>query len=321
MPQTTRSKRPKDRIGGSPVVTLAGSKANCYLTTPGFSGQVISVGSQSAYIRTDDDNILAACRLDQQPHPRSFLTDLRSLNLQEGMKVWVEDSQLRFSGELAIPLRDCQVWNRERLERSDTAPIQQFRSRCSELMQTTSEIHRGENLGLALSYLANNGDTTSLPTDTSPLVAAGIEQIRRLIPLCRSGDLGSVLRNAEQLIGLGPGLTPSGDDFIGGFLFMAYHLSSAYPSELEWNVGEAEMFLLRSESKTSRISFALLTDLAGGQSHESLHDLVDGLMSRTQDFDAAALVRRVTEIGHSSGWDMLTGMVAGTLPVMRRAWA
>lgn len=66
---------------------------------------------------------------------------------------------------------------------------------------------------------------------------------------------------------------------------------------------------------TSRISHALLTDLAEGQSHDSLHDLVDSLFSDAGEFSPSEHVRRVAEIGHSSGW----GMLAGLLPVIYRA--
>ena len=314
--QTIHSARPQDGIGRPATVQIVGAKANSYLSTPGFSGQVIAVGSRFAYIGTRDGSVLAACRPDQQPHPRSFLTDINFSTLHEGTQAWVEDSHLRFSNDLSLSLKDCQVWDRQPLEPSIVVPFQQLRSRCAKLLRVALDIHQGNNLGLALPSLARDGDAAALPSSASPLVVAGIKQVRRLIPLCRSGNFESVLRNAEHLIGLGPGLTPSGDDFIGGLLFMAFHLSAAYPAEFGWDGGNVGNLLARSASMTNRISYSLLTDLAEGQGHESLHDLVDGLLSGTWDSDAAARLRRVTEIGHSSGWDMLTGMLAGTLLVI-----
>ncbi|MEC9446381.1 MAG: hypothetical protein VYC59_06345, partial [Chloroflexota bacterium] len=62
-------------IGHCPAISLIGSKANRILSAPGFSGEVISAGSRAVYIETVDGEILAACRPDQHPHPRSFLTD------------------------------------------------------------------------------------------------------------------------------------------------------------------------------------------------------------------------------------------------------
>ena len=100
---------------------------------------------------------------------------------------------------------------------------------------------------------------------------------------------------------------------------MSSALNAVYPATRWWEGGDVPAFMARSISMTSKISHALLTDLSEGQSHASLHDLVDNLFSIDQKFEAEEHVRRVTEIGHSSGWDLLTGMLAGLSPVVYRA--
>ena len=99
---------------------------------------------------------------------------------------------------------------------------------------------------------------------------------------------------------------------------MVRYLNAAYPQERWWQGGNIGGLLAHSETMTSRISHALLSDLAEGQSHESLHDLAEELVVDDEKLDAASHVRRVTEIGQSSGWDILTGMLAGLLPVIYR---
>lgn len=305
--------------GARPTIKLIGAKANLYLNAPGFSGQVVAAGTRSAYIATGDGNILAACRLDQQLHPRSFLTDLDLETLHVGLRTWTEGTDLRFSNGISVNLTERRVWNRQPQMALTAVSVHQLRSRFNELFQAALDLHRGENLGLALPFFALKSDASrDLPESTSPLVDAGVEQVRRLLPQCRRGNLESVLQLADQLIGLGPGLTPSGDDFIGGLIFMSLHLNAVYPAERWWVGGDIPALLTRSEPMTSQISHALLTDLSEGQSHESLHDLADALLSGLEGFDATIHVRRVTEISQSSGWDMLTGMLAALLPVIYR---
>ena len=60
-------------------------------------------------------------------------------------------------------------------------------------------------------------------------------------------------------------------------------------------------------------------DLDEGESHASLNELAKELLTDSSPFDAAKHVRNITQIGQSSGWDMLTGMLAGLLPVIHRA--
>ena len=152
-----------------------------------------------------------------------------------------------------------------------------------------------------------------------PLIAAAIGRIRQIAPLCRSGRFDLAINEAEALIGLGPGLTPSGDDFVGGLLFAAYHLKEAFPNKLRWNTEADERavagLLAGSISMTNPISHALLRDHAQGQSYEAVHDLLDGILTGESDLDIGTQVMRVTSIGSSSGWDMLTGLLTGMLLV------
>jgi hypothetical protein len=305
--------------GVRPSIRRVGWKAHRYLTSPGFSGRVIAAGSSAVYINTDDGELLAGCSMNVQPHPRSFLTDLDLSSLKEGLRVRTEEGDLRFSNGVSLPLGESEPWHQSSAVPPCVAPQQVFCSRACELLQAARNGHAGENLGLALPLFGHDDQAPILEESVSPLIISGVQAVHELLPVCRLGDLESALQLSEQLIGLGPGLTPSGDDFVGGLIFMARHLNAAYPQEGWWRGGNVSGLLNRSETMTSRISHVLLTDLADGQSHESLHDLADALVVDSESFDAAFHVRRVTSIGHSSGWDMLTGMLAGLLPVIYRA--
>ena len=55
------------------------------------------------------------------------------------------------------------------------------------------------------------------------------DRIGGLAQDCRRQDLGSIMLRGREVVGLGPGLTPSGDDFLGALLFAAHCLQRAYP--------------------------------------------------------------------------------------------
>lgn len=320
---------PGFRVGEycAPRYSTIGVKANRYLNTPGVCGEVILASSKAVYIATDSWNIFAVCPLGQQPHPRSLLTGLDLSLLQVGLRIWVQDGSLHFSNGVELDLRDSQVWKITPPSVSDAVSLPTLRDRYQALVRAAQEMHQREtqgreNLGMALALfnLDNNDlENIQLPNCASPLVAAGVKQVRELLPLCRCGNFESALGLSEQLIGLGHGLTPSGDDFVGGLLFMSRHLSAVYPAERWWGMGDTSRLLEQSKILTSDISRALLNDLAEGESHASLHELAEDLLTNSNHFDAAKHVRNVTQIGQSSGWDMLTGMLAGLLPVSQRA--
>ncbi len=316
----------RDNARLAPKVSTIGFDANRYMETSGVSGEVIVASSKAVYIATDDGNIFAVCPLNQQPHPRSLLTDLDLSQLQVGLRIRVQDGSLHFSNGVELDLRDSQVWQTTPPSVSDAVSLPKLRDMCQALMDAAQQMHfresqDRENLGMALPSfdLDNNApQETQLPSFTSPLVAAGVKQVRELLPFCGCGNFETVLSLSEQLIGLGHGLTPSGDDFVGGLLFMSRHLNAVYPAERWWGKADTSKLLERSKRLTSDISHALLTDLAEGESHASLNALAKDLLTDSNQFDAAKHVRNITQIGQSSGWDMLTGILAGLLPVIRR---
>ncbi len=109
---------------------------------------------------------------------------------------------------------------------------------------------------------------------------------------------------AFSLLGLGLGLTPSGDDFVGACLFARRMRGDA----AAWH--SAAVNLTRAAAtRSNAISAALFGDLARGAAYAPLHDLAEAINGGAGEQLAAA--RALTAIGHSSGWDMLTGFMLG----------
>ena len=100
---------------------------------------------------------------------------------------------------------------------------------------------------------------------------------------------------AAQLIGLGPGLTPAGDDYLGGVMVALHLLDRPSQAASLWRWLEPKL-----ASRSSAISAAHLAAAATGEAHEALHDVLGG----NPDLDA------LDAVGHCSGWDALAGSVA-----------
>ena len=114
----------------------------------------------------------------------------------------------------------------------------------------------------------------------------------------------ALAHEAAQLIGLGPGLTPSGDDYFGGVLVALRWLGRGAQAESLWRWLEP-----RLAGRTSPISAAHLAAAAAGQVHEALHEVLENL-SAWQVPDLHPSLARLDAVGHTSGWDALAGIVA-----------
>ncbi|MGL4496822.1 MAG: DUF2877 domain-containing protein, partial [Beijerinckiaceae bacterium] len=105
-----------------------------------------------------------------------------------------------------------------------------------------------------------------------------------------------------DLVGLGNGLTPAGDDYIGGVLLAAHALGA--PAII---AGIECALATLPNNATTPLSFALLKAACEGIAHESIHALLHALAIGAQA-RAVAEMKKIIAIGHSSGSDTLAGM-------------
>ena len=138
---------------------------------------------------------------------------------------------------------------------------------------------------------------------------ACVPYVKRLAATLRANDAERAYRAAYPLLGLGTGLTPSGDDLVGAMLFAKRLAARVEGNHDAWNA-VAERLAADVVTRSNEISAALFADLVAGESFASLAALARALCAG--DHDAAfKAARALAPIGHSSGWDMLAGMILG----------
>ena len=108
---------------------------------------------------------------------------------------------------------------------------------------------------------------------------------------------------AEQLIGLGPGLMPAGDGYLGGVLVALHLLDRGGQAAALWRWLEP-----RLAQRSNPISAAHLAAAAAGEAHEALHDCLSEIFQREPDW--STVLDRLDVAGHGSGWDSLAGALA-----------
>lgn len=113
-----------------------------------------------------------------------------------------------------------------------------------------------------------------------------------------TGRLGEAAGEMCSMIGLGPGLTPSGDDFLIGLMAILRMIGER--EFLPLLCGEIKRHL----QKTNDISAAYLYHACHGEFSEPFH----GLFSAGK---LVAAVEKIASVGHSSGTDALAGIYFG----------
>ncbi len=158
----------------------------------------------------------------------------------------------------------------------------------------------------------------------NPLIRAAWPGIRSLFLWLEGGLAAAPSRDhasridaaaVKGLVGLGPGLTPSGDDLLGGVMIALHSLGH---KGLAQELGG--IVLPHARTCTNTVSLAHLTCAAQGEGAAALHDAILALCVK-DDHRLATSLEKIGSIGATSGWDALAGvfLVMKALPARKLA--
>ncbi|MBX5458491.1 MAG: DUF2877 domain-containing protein [Thermogemmatispora sp.] len=120
---------------------------------------------------------------------------------------------------------------------------------------------------------------------------------------------------AELLAGRGPGLTPSGDDLLTGWLAAGWWLRGAEPAFLE----TCAQLVAVAGPRTHLLSRTWLSWAARGCFALPLLELLESLAEEEEE-RLLARAQAVLALGASSGYDLLCGLVLGLASPSLQPW-
>ncbi|MFS0554702.1 DUF2877 domain-containing protein [Brevibacillus sp. 179-C9.3 HS] len=272
------------------------------LARANFSGTVHSIFERTINLTCSENGELYTIgnrQLDNAPN--TLIIDVQGfseLGLSVHAPVITEENTLVIGADLRIWIQQATKWE-------------------GELPSYPCDIEGVEvlrrNLAFTKNYVDVHGKTGGMKMSSQPASPFEKEMSRMLIE--RAGMLSDELANnriesatqhAISLIGLGPGLTPSGDDFLVG-LCSVYKLQNISCS---LSCPFFDEIVRSSETFTNEISAITLKKAASGQVRESLQNLLSCMVAGSLEELVPAL-DKIVGIGSSSGTDILLGILCG----------
>jgi hypothetical protein len=298
---------------------LMGAKARRLLNEPTFAGEVLAALPTSIYLLGKNGEIIWVT-LDGLPmHRRCLQASFQPGSLRAEQAFFIREASLRIGEGVAIELDRAREWEPPAIPEGKAESLTVVNARLRRLLSALPALGKGEGLGQAIPLISAimAGDGVGTPMINS-LIARASSTILGVGRAMLDQDITQVARIGKDLVGLGPGLTPSGDDFLGGMLFAAHSLKMTYPEDFYWEDGVVRDLIDWARTRTNPISHAVLHDLALGYGPGPLHEVVRSLLMGHDLECLMAAVARLLRIGHSSGWDILAGLLAGMLMVSGR---
>lgn len=264
------------------------------------SATVLAAFERSFYLDVGE-SLIAVLAADFPDGPLNLrVPDLSTVDIAPGQRWTLARDCLRSDDGLIIDLAKARIW---RPPDAGIAHLSNGREGLDVLLQDLAafDLPKDGLIRLAL-------DNAKPETLVERAAAAPLAHLTTTLTKSFRGE-PVTFDSAPKIIGLGPGLTPSGDDLIGGALITCHHLGERQTAKL---LGEAVNAVADA---TNRISQAHLAAAAEGYGAAPLHDLLHAVSIPSQRGPRRAALDAVARIGHSSGFDALAGII-----LTLRAW-
>jgi Protein of unknown function (DUF2877) len=265
----------------------------------GAKGEVVAVFDNSCYVRTPGGLACIGTR-GIGAGPLNLRLELGERQTWRGLGILVEmvctgrEGTLSIGPDIDIRLGDAAIWAPPPLPQWTMETLQ---SGLAAAQATAAE--RCPHDGLARLVFAPGRAKPSNPHANAARVP--FEALRQALgPALSSGTLDADLTSsATLLLGLGPGLTPSGDDVLGGLMIALTALGQTHLRDQLWDALRPELDMLTNEISAMHLAVAA-DGLGSNACHTALNAMLSGSAPDLEEIDA---------IGHTSGWDMLAGIV------------
>lgn len=283
-------------------------------------GKVLAVVSQAAYLLTDQGELLWLATRNVPLHRRCIRVSGSLPGLTVDSAFHATDHCLIFSPGIRLDFSRVSIWGTSRFNPEEALPLADLPKRLMLFMFLLQGLPAPGGYGNLIPEIMQF--TSSVPIHRSyQNLPVAVEYSRSVVEgtarACLDHDMQSILRRSGELVGLGEGLTPSGDDFVGGLLFCRMILQNTYGGELNLEPTDLSKFIENMKLRTNLISHALLRDHAEGYGMDILHHFMTAFLTGRSIENTRQVAAQLVRVGHSTGWDLLTGILAGMLLIVR----
>ena len=262
----------------------------------GKQGQILLVTSSGIYLRFGEQ-ILLLCDENWGILPigigvKDFDKAVSMLRPQPEQPVTLSDDHLIFPyGMLRLVPQDRTI---ETVRSKPKLPY------IRQAAENLAALHKVRGISMLVQPLVL-GQKMEAAAGQNPYCAIGYASFSRLIAAVKAGDGGEIRSCLEKLLGLGIGLTPSADDVLLGMIYVFRALPTQAPEGAKRFL---EVVGRLCDRRTTQISAAYLKAVQEGAPFERMEQVFREICG-----EQTLEIENLTQIGSSSGSEMLLGML------------
>lgn len=290
-----------------------------------FNGTVHSVFHQACNLRLESHTLLTLLLSKQNNVPNGIRIDTAFQSpfvnlIRVGQPVACRGGILRI-GEagFSIDLRTARPWRIDltglHIDLSQSSQARAWTVAWSELKNSARKSDLSKTIiDMYSSSRQRHGNSVALEC----LVHSSGHTVPALLQATKNFQSEKAKASIRRLIGWGPGLTPSGDDFLVGYLAGLWSTTDTSPARTQF-LATLDRELSETAGTTTDISCMYLRSAAQGHVSEPIANLAHRLKRANNITSVKTAVHVALQVGHTSGTDGVAGLLLGCLPWQRQA--
>jgi len=285
------------------------------------AGTIHSVFAKVINVSLDNGELISLYRAELAPAPAALITDispscpLDRLPVARGDAVAIGENNIVLAGKIVFA-----GWHTSELWHSSfeggALPDPRTRPQVMESIRLLNDCLKAKQELGGLQPLASVFDALLAGNPHphhfgDPFLDCACQGIQNLLRAIRTSDQAGITAWSGTLLGLGPGLTPSGDDFLSGMMAALHLIFKAYRLPPEAPLAISRSMIRHMGGRTNAISRHFLQYASIGSFGQTSEQVLFHVLFRQEErlwIDAA---EALLQHGATSGVDQLLGMLYG----------
>ena len=241
---------------------------------------------------------------------------MSSLGLSAGDKVRVHGHTLELGNGYLVSFGSAEIYSPNQKFGLPMLTDNEIVANLESMRETALLFGNMAGLGILLG-LTPLGTARATTVNLNIFAASALTRIIRLEHAFLAAKKNALTHAVNELIGLGPGLTPSSDDMLAGLVLLCVLYSKNRGCAHRACRLIAQVTAEQSRGRTTILSEEYLRQAASGRGNEPVMRLCVALLTGGRE-SVEEETRRVLAIGETSGTDTILGIVLGTMLCMGR---
>jgi hypothetical protein len=236
---------------------------------------------------------------------------MSSLGIQTGDKVTVQGSVLKLSDRYLVLFGSAMKYSPKHKLTLPMLTDIEIEANLEVITKTALLFGNLAGLGELLALLPLDVDEATT-RKLNIFASFALNRIVRLEQAFSSEEREALKDAVRELVGLGPGLTPSSDDMLAGLILLCvlYAKNCECPQHASQLL--AQVITEETRGRTTIISEEYLRQAASGRGNEPVVRLCNALLTGERE-SVELETKRVLATGETSGTDTVLGIVLGTM--------